>query len=425
MKGLRRWLSGWVIVLALVSAACAPTSTPGGQTPPSAGSPAQPAASSSSSAAESGEPLKIGELSEFTGPFAGLDLRLYEPLEWLVERNGGQIAGRPVQFVRGDDQAKVDLFQSEARRLIEAQKVDMIVGPTNSGVASSAQEWMNRQPTVWIIPEVGSVHYYPGDNAVRSGVTSAHMSNPDLGKYLAETYGIRKAVTIGLDYAAGRDFVDGEVATVLPAAGIEVVKQFWVPVGTPDFGPVISQIPTGNDVMITGALWAADSVRFMQQATDFGLKSKVKLIAFPGAFAVDDVGLDTMGAAAEGMYVYNEHPAPDHPSPEYQEFVKAFKEQYKIAPGYATKGYVTYLQIKQAVESLNGRTDDREALIRALRQPLRTPFETIGFDNCGNSIRSLYFKQIKMVDGAAQTSFVKEFPNASAPCPQPAEWRSN
>ena len=32
---------------------------------------------------------------------------------------------------------------------------------------------MNRQPTVWIIPEVGTVHYYPGDNAVRCGVTSA------------------------------------------------------------------------------------------------------------------------------------------------------------------------------------------------------------------------------------------------------------
>src|SRR5262249_19790194 len=339
--------------------------------------------------------------------------------------NGGQIAGRPVQFVRAEDQAKVDLFQSEARRLIETQRVDMIVGPINSGVASSAQEWMNRQPTVWILPETGTVHYYPGENAVRSGMTSGHMSLPELGRYLAETYGIRRAVTIGLDYAAGRDFVDGEAAIVLPAAGIELVRQFWVPVGTPDFGPIISQIPTGDDVMITGALWGADSVRFMQQSTDFGLKSKVKIIVFPGAFAVDDIGMDTLGAAAEGIYVYNEQPAPDYPSPEYQDFVKAFKEQFKAAPGYASKGYVTYLQIRQAVESLNGRVDDREALIRALRQPLRTPFDTITFDSCGNAIRTLFLKQIKIVDGQAQTSFVKDFSNASAPCPQPAEWRSN
>ena len=417
MKTLRGWLSAWCTVLALLSAGCAVASTPGAQTQPAANSAAQSQAGSSAGTAGSLEPLKIGEISEFTGPFAGTSQRLYEPLEWLVERNGGQIAGRPVQFVRAEDQAKVDVFQSEARRLIESQRVDMIVGPINSGVASSAQEWMNRQPTVWILPETGTVHYYPGENAVRSGMTSGHMSFPELGRYLAETYGVRRAVTIGLDYAAGRDFVDGEAATMLPAAGIEVVRQFWVPVGTPDFGPIISQIPTGDDVMITGALWGADSVRFMQQATDFGLKSKVKILAFPGAFAVDDIGMDTLGAAADGMYVYNEQPAPDYPSPEYQDFVKAFKERFKTAPGYASKGYVTYLQIKQAVESLNGRVDDREALIRALRQPLKTPFDTITFDNCGNAVRTLFLKQIKIVDGQAQTSFVRDFANASAPCP--------
>jgi branched-chain amino acid transport system substrate-binding protein len=362
-------------------------------------------------------------MGEYTGPFAATILRFYDTLEWLVQQDGGQIAGRPVQFIRAEDQAKVDVFQSEARRLIETQQVAMIVGPINSGVASSAQEWMNQQPTVWIIPEVGTVHYYPGDNAVRTVATSWHMAIPELGRYLVSTYGIKRAVTIGLDYAAGRDFVDGEVQTTFPAGGIEVVRQFWVPVGTPDFGPVISQIPTGDDVLVTGALWAADAVRFMQQATDFGLKDKVKLIAFPAAFATDDIGLDSLGPAAVGMYVYNEMPPPDYPSPEYQAFVKAFKQQFKVAPGYATKAYVTYLQIKQAVESLNGQVDDRQALVKALRQPLKTPFENLTFDACGNATRTIYLKQIKVVDGEDQTALVKEFPNASIPCPQLAEWK--
>jgi branched-chain amino acid transport system substrate-binding protein len=422
MKTLRRTIAAWLTVLALASAACSGASGPGAQ-PQGAAQPAKPAAGSAQGAAPAGEPIKIGEIAEYTGPFAATNLRAYETLEWLVQRDGGQIAGRPVQFIRAEDQAKVDVFQSEARRLIEAQQVDMIVGPINSGVASSAQQWMNQQPTVWIIPEVGTVHYYPGDNAVRSVATSWHMALPDLGKYFAENHGIRKAVTIGLDYAAGRDFVDGEVQKIFPAGGIEVLRQFWVPVGNADFGPVISQIPTGDDVMVTGALWSADAVRFMQQATDFGLKSKVKLIVFPAAFANDDVGMDTLGPAAEGMYVYNEMPPPDYPSPEYQEFVKAFRQQFKVAPGYATKGYITYLQIKQAVESLQGRVDDRQALVRALRQPLKTPIGEIAFDNCGNAIRTLYLKQIKVVDGQDETSLIKDFPNSSIPCPQPAEWK--
>jgi len=249
MKTLRRWILPCLTALALLSTACSGATGGGAQPKPSG---AQTTQSSPATAANTGtgEPIKIGEIGEYTGPFAGTNLRLFDALEWLVQRDGGQIAGRPVEFIRAEDQAKVDVFQSEARRLIEAQKVDMFVGPINSGVAASAQEWMNQQPTVWIVPEVGTVHYYPGDNAVRSVATSWHMALPDLGRYFASNFGIRKAVTIGLDYAAGRDFVDGEVKNVFPAAGIEVVRQFWVPVGNADFGPVISQIPTGDDVQI-------------------------------------------------------------------------------------------------------------------------------------------------------------------------------
>ena len=63
------------------------------------------------------------------------------------------------------------------------------------------------------------------------------------------------------------------------------------------------------------------------------------------------------------------------------------------------------------------------ALVRALRQPLKTPIGEITFDNCGNAVRTLYLKQIKVVDGQDESSLIKEFPNSSIPCPQPAEWK--
>src|SRR5215211_7036448 len=146
MKALRRWILPSLTALALLSTACSGATGAGAQPKPSSAQSTQSSPATAANTGTSAEPLKIGLIAEYTG----------------------QIAGRPVQFIRAEDQAKVDVFQSEARRLIEAQKVDFFVGPINSGVASSAQEWMNRQPTVWVIPEVGSVHYYPGDNAVRS-----------------------------------------------------------------------------------------------------------------------------------------------------------------------------------------------------------------------------------------------------------------
>ncbi|HLG69209.1 MAG TPA: ABC transporter substrate-binding protein [Chloroflexota bacterium] len=375
----------------------------------------------SAAAAASGNPIKIGVIGEYTGPFGVNGNRIADTLDWLLQQDGGQIAGRPVKLIRAEDQAKVDVFQSEAKRLMETEKVDLFIGPINSGVAASAQKWMNDQPTTWVIYEVGTVQYYPGDNAVRSVATSWHHALPALGQYYADQ-GIKRAVTIGLDYAAGRDFVNGEVKDVLPAGKIELAKQFWVPVGNADFGPIISQIPSGQDVMITGALWAADALRFMQQATDFGLKSKVKVIAFPAAFANDDDDPTALAAGA-GMYVYNEMPPPDLPNPDYQKFVAAYKQKFGVNPGYATKAYLSYLQVKQAAEALKGDLSDRKKLIEELRQPVKTPFGTVQFDKCGNAVRSIFFKQIKSVDGKGETSLVKEFGDSSIPCPQPAEWK--
>ncbi|MBI2917117.1 MAG: ABC transporter substrate-binding protein [Chloroflexi bacterium] len=412
MKALRSSLVPWLGILALLLAACGPAAT---ATPVPAAATATPRPTT---------PIKIALMGEFTGPFAAVQKMLYDTLEWMFQQDGNKVAGRPLEFIKVDDEGKVDVFQSKTQRILEIDKVQLVVGPIHSGIAATARDWIAQQPTVWVIPEVGTVQFYPGPNAVRSVATSWHSAQPDIGKYLAETYGIKKAVTIGLDYAAGRDYVKGETEKVLPGGNIQLVQQFWTPIGTADFGPILSKIPTGQDVMITGALWGADSVRFMKQATEFGIKDKVKIIAFPASFAVDDIGLAPLGKDAEGIFNYNEMPPPDFPNPQWQKFVTDFRAKFNLSPGYAWKGYVTYLQLKQAIEAVKGNVEDRDALIKALRQPLNTPVGTLTFDACGNGIMSLFLKKVLVTpDGKAQTSFVKDFPNASIPCPQPPEWK--
>lgn len=412
MKALRSSLLPWLGILALLLAACGPaaTATPKPRVLPT--NTPRPAT-----------PIKIGLMGEFTGPFAAVQKVLYDTLAWMFQQDGMKVAGRPIEFVYADDEGKVDVFTSKVQRFLEVDKVSLIVGPIHSGIAATARDWVAQQPTVWVIPEVGTVKFYPGDNAVRSVATSWHNALPEIGKYMADTYGVKKAVTIGLDYAAGRDYVDGEVQKVLPGGNIQVVQQLWTPIGTADFGPILSKIQTGPDVMITGALWGADAVRFMQQATDFGIKDKVKIIAFPASFAVDDIGLAPLGKAAEGMFNWNEMPPPDYASPQWQKFVGDFRAKFGMSPGYAWKGYVTYLQLKQAIEALKGNVEDRGALIKALRQPLKTPVGDLTFDACGNGIMKLFLKKVVLVGDKAQTTFVKDFPNSSIPCPQPPEWK--
>src|SRR5438093_12789285 len=104
MQTLRRWILPCLTALALLSTACSGSTGAGAQPKPSGAQTAQSPAASSPNAATSAEPIKIGEIAEFTGPFAGTTLRLYDALERLVQRDGGQIAGRPVPFIRAEGQ---------------------------------------------------------------------------------------------------------------------------------------------------------------------------------------------------------------------------------------------------------------------------------------------------------------------------------
>jgi len=128
------------------------------------------------------------------------------------------------------------------------------------------------------------------------------MSLPELGRYLAETYGIRRAVTIGLDYAAGRTswMARRPQCCLLQASSSSGSSGYG---GNADFGPIISQIPSEDDVNDHRRSLGADSVRFMQTSHRLWLKSKVKIMR-SRSLRVDDIGMDTLGTAADGIYVY-------------------------------------------------------------------------------------------------------------------------
>jgi branched-chain amino acid transport system substrate-binding protein len=89
-----------------------------------------------------GGALKIGYLADFSGPLAefgpeiqkGVDLAVKE-----INANGG-VNGKPVTVVTGDDKTDTTAGVEEARRLVEKEKVNAIVGPLASTVAIAVAE---------------------------------------------------------------------------------------------------------------------------------------------------------------------------------------------------------------------------------------------------------------------------------------------
>ena len=82
-------------------------------------------------AAEAGKTIKIGVVYDLTGPFAGGGSELQYlgakiMIDWFNAHGG--VDGYKVDAIYADAQSKPDVAINEAVRLIEQEKVDMLLG---------------------------------------------------------------------------------------------------------------------------------------------------------------------------------------------------------------------------------------------------------------------------------------------------------
>lgn len=95
------------------------------------------AAAGGAGAQEPAEPLRIGALFPFTGDLSDFGPAFLNAAELAVEQinAGGGVNGQPVELVQGDTATAPQQAVEEARRLVQVEGVDAIVGPAGSGEA--------------------------------------------------------------------------------------------------------------------------------------------------------------------------------------------------------------------------------------------------------------------------------------------------
>jgi len=89
--------------------------------------------------AQAAEPIKIGSILSVTGPAAFLGDPELKTLQLYVDKinKEGGVLGRQLQFVHYDDGSDPSKANSFAKRLIDDDKVDLIVGGTTTGSTMS------------------------------------------------------------------------------------------------------------------------------------------------------------------------------------------------------------------------------------------------------------------------------------------------
>lgn len=107
---------------------------------------------SASLGAFAAEPIKVGSVLSVTGPAAFLGDPELKTLQLYVERinKEGGVLGRPLQLVHYDDGSDANKANSFAKRLIDDDKVDLIVGGTTTGSTMSMAPIVEKASTPFV-----------------------------------------------------------------------------------------------------------------------------------------------------------------------------------------------------------------------------------------------------------------------------------
>jgi len=339
-------------------------------------------------------PLKVGILTELSGPLGPSGSGERDGFLLFVKNNGGKLGGRTVETVIEDSAGDAATGINKAKKLIESDKVDVLVGPLSSAVGAAVKSYIvsEKMPTFIeaTVDEIGDGHYI---------FRTSFSAVPDsyLQGYLPGKAGFKKAVVVAPNFNAGETgaayFKKG-----FEAAGGTVVQTLLPRLGQPDFGSIIGQFDSSADVGIV-FMAGGDAIRFMKQYADFG--AKLPLYGFTAT--VDETLLPAQGKAALGFTGAGFYFS-TLDTPENKQFVADYKAAYNQNPAwFGAGGYIAAQALDAALKATGGKSDDKEALVAAIKAvKLTTPAGPFRFDANNNPIQPRYIVQIREVNGQIQ-----------------------
>ncbi len=353
-------------------------------------------ASIASAAAPAAEEIRIGHPVPLTGPIAASGQEMVRGIDLFLEQVGHKIAGRPVRVIHADTACNPDNAINQTRRLIHAEKVQFVIGPL-CGHEGQAVAQVSRETGVPVLMSMAAPDEVTKWNrvptVVRTGFSASQTAHP-FGEYVYKELGCRNASAMGNDYTYGHENLLGALAT-FKAAGGNILKVFWTPIGTTDFGPILAGIPAGTECVLV-TIVGADSNRLFEQWFDFGYDRKYKVY---GNYWIRAEVLRQVDDRAVGLISKSLQYAAGVDTPENKAFLDAFVKKYRLLPTFfAESNYATGLWAKTAIEAIRGKVEDREAFLATVRKTeIVAPRGKLRLDSYDNPIQDVHIFKVAKV----------------------------
>ena len=169
------------------------------------------------------EPIRIGAFLSVTGPASFLGDPEQKTLEMLIERINaeGGVLGRKLQLVSYDDGGDAEKARTFAKRLLEQDRVDAIVGGSTTGATMAAVPLVEAAQTPFISLAGAVVIIEPTKKWV---FKTPHTDRMACEKIFADMQGRKLSKLALISGAGGFDkSMRGECLKVAPKSGVEVI----------------------------------------------------------------------------------------------------------------------------------------------------------------------------------------------------------
>jgi branched-chain amino acid transport system substrate-binding protein len=247
-----------------------------------------------------GEKIKIGVLSDFSGPFADqVGKGSLVGAQMAAEDFAKEAAGLSVEIVSADHQNKPDIGVAIARRWVDEEGVDAIVDLANSGVGLAVNTVMHEKNRAMLA------------SATATSDLTGKFCEPTTVQWALDTWALGSAIGgtitkmggstwffISFEYALGKALQRDATEAIMKAGG-SVVGSVSHPLGATDFGSYLLQAQASGAKVIALADTGADAINAIRQAADFHVVAPDTRLA---ALFLQITDIDALGLkAAQGL----------------------------------------------------------------------------------------------------------------------------
>jgi branched-chain amino acid transport system substrate-binding protein len=369
-----------------------------------------------STGASAQETIKIGVLATLEGPFAAGGQDGMRGAELAVKERNGMVAGKKIELLKASSDAKPDVAVNATRKLVEQDKVQIMVGPLSGSEGIAVKDYSRSQPGVTFINGSSGAQattlVNPSPNFFRFNTEGAQWM-VGLGTYAFNEKKFKKMAVIAEDYSFPYSQVQGFMAEYCKVGG-KVPHKAWVPLGSKDYSSVIAKLPDDVDAVLV-VLGGADAVNFLTQYEQAGGDKPM----VGGSITVDQTVLNFRGKRRESLLgTASAGPIADsYDSAEWKKFVADYKANFKDGfPSPSLFGYVYYVNMKAALDALDTVKGDLSVGQKKYREvlstmTLKTPTGDVKLDENRQAVGTTFITEVaKAPDGGFYNKVVKIVP---------------